>query len=239
MATFETIDTGARMGTRVKVCGVTDPAEITGLESSGVDFAGLWFGVPGGPADLPLDVWRALVAETETVSPVLVTFLKSADELGEALAGSGVEWIQLHGYQSPGLIRKLKRRDPGLKVMKVLHVRDGECLEESLIGAYEDAGTDIFLFDPVSAEGQVGSTGQTLDPSLVLSLADKLERPFLLAGGLSAANASEYEAVTSHPRFYGVDVDTNARGPDGKLSGERVAAIVSAWQGPERVNGDA
>lgn len=227
------------MGTRVKVCGVTESAEIAGLESSGVDFAGLWYGVPGGPADLPLNRWRALVAETKTVSPVLVTFLKSADELADALAGSGVEWIQLHGYQSPALIRKLKRSDPGLRVMKVLHIRDGECLEESLIDAYEGAGADLFLFDPVSPEGQVGSTGQTLDPDIVLSIADKLDRPFLLAGGLSADNAPEYAGVAAHPRFYGVDVDTNARGPDGKLSGERVAAIVSAWQGPERVNGGA
>lgn len=226
------------MRTRVKVCGVTEPAEIAGLESSEADFAGLWYGVPGGPADLSLDSWRALVAETETVAPVLVTFLKSADELGQALEGSGVEWVQLHGYQSPGLVRKLKRLDPPARVMKVLHVRDGECLEESLIGAYEDAGVDVFLFDPISAEGQVGSTGQTLDPELVLAVADKLERPFLLAGGLSADNASTYEAVAAHPRFYGVDVDTNARGSDGKLSGERVAAIVSAWRAGEGANGD-
>jgi hypothetical protein len=28
----------------------------------------------------------------------------------------------------------------------------------------------------------------------------------------------------------GIDVDTNARGADGKVSGDRVEAILGAWQ---------
>ena len=49
----------AELGARVKVCGVTEPAEIEVLAGQQVDFAGLWYGVPGGPADLPLETWRS------------------------------------------------------------------------------------------------------------------------------------------------------------------------------------
>ena len=117
-----------------------------------------------------------------------------------------------------------------MRVIKVLHVRAGACIEERLIGSYEKAGVDIFLFDAVSEDGRVGSTGQTLDPEVVASLAEGLARPFLLAGGISAENREEFAALATHPRYLGIDVDTNARGADGKVSAEKVAAICQAWK---------
>ena len=49
-------------GTRVKVCGIVDHAELDILAAVGVDFVGLWYGVAGGPHDLPLDRWVELAA---------------------------------------------------------------------------------------------------------------------------------------------------------------------------------
>jgi phosphoribosylanthranilate isomerase len=224
-------------GTQVKVCGITEPAEIDVLASRDVDLVGLWYGVPDGPADLPLSEWRELgaaAAATEHLAPVLVTFLKDADKLREALEGSGVHWVQLHGYQTPGVVRAVKEISPDIRVLKVLHVRGDDCVEAPLIGSYEKAGVDVFLFDAVAKDGRVGSTGETLDPAVVASLAEQISRPFLLAGGLSDDNRDEYAELTRHPHFMGIDVDTNARGADGKVSGERVEAIVDAWREPHR-----
>ena len=39
-----------------------------------------------------------------------------------------------------------------------------------------------------------------------------------------------YAVLTEHPRFMGVDVDTNARGTDGRISAQRVDAITHAWR---------
>jgi phosphoribosylanthranilate isomerase len=86
----------------------------------------------------------------------------------------------------------------------------------------------------VSEDGRVGSTGQTLDADVVASLAERLTKPFLLAGGISAENRESYAGVTAHPLYLGIDVDTNARGPDGKVSSEKVAAICDAWKGAAR-----
>jgi len=224
-------------GTQVKVCGITEPAEIDVLASRDVDLVGLWYGVPDGPSDLPLSEWRELgaaAAATEHLAPVLVTFLKDADKLREALEGSGVHWVQLHGYQTPGVVRAVKEISPDIRVLKVLHVRGDDCVEAPLIGSYEKAGVDVFLFDAVAKDGRVGSTGETLDPAVVASLAEQISRPFLLAGGLSADNRDEYAELTRHPHFMGIDVDTNARGADGKVSGERVEAILDAWREPHR-----
>jgi phosphoribosylanthranilate isomerase len=115
-------------------------------------------------------------------------------------------------------------------VIKVLHVRGGECVEASLIASYEKAGVDVFLFDVATEDGRVGSTGQALDPAVVTPLIDKLTRPFLLAGGISDSNRSEYDSLAANPLFLGVDVDTNARDAGGAISPERVGAIARTWK---------
>jgi phosphoribosylanthranilate isomerase len=221
-------------GVRVKVCGITEATEIDLLARRQVDFVGLWYGVPGGPADLPLETWQGLgaaAAATGSLTPVLVTFLKDVAAIRDALDGTDVNWVQLHGYQTPGFVRAVKEIAPEVRVLKVLHVRGGACIEEKLVGSYEKAGVDVFLFDAVSEDGRVGSTGQTLDPELVAALAEGITRPFLLAGGISAENRAGFAALAEHPRYLGIDVDTNARGPDGRISAERVEAIVDAWKG--------
>ncbi|MEA2301461.1 MAG: phosphoribosylanthranilate isomerase [Solirubrobacteraceae bacterium] len=227
--------TDVAMGARLKVCGITEPAEIEVLGAQPVDFVGLWHGVSGGPAELGLEDWRALAGAavgTPGLNPVLVTFLKDAGVLGEALAGSGVTWVQLHGYQTPGLVRAVKRIAPDeIRVIKVLHVRGDDCVEGSLIGSYEKAGVDVFLLDAVAGDGRVGSTGETLDADVAWSLAERMNRPFLLAGGISAGNRGDYDRLAGHPRFLGIDVDTNARGADGKVSAANVEAISRAWKG--------
>ena len=169
-------------------------------------------------------------AATGQLAPVLVTFAKDADALRKTLEGSPAHWVQLHGYPTPGTVRKVKAIAPDVRVIKVLHIRGGECVEESLIGSYEKAGVDVFLFDVVTEDGRVGSTGQALDAGVVAPLADKLTRPFLLAGGISADNREQYEALVAHPLFLGIDVDTNARGSDGKVSDDNVEAISRTWK---------
>jgi phosphoribosylanthranilate isomerase len=220
-------------GTLVKVCGITERAELDLLAARGVDLVGLWWGVPGGPHDMERDDWAVLAraaADTGVLSPVLVTFAKDPEQLGATVAAAPVKWIQLHGYPTPGVVRKVKALADGIKVIKVLHIRGGECVEASLIGSYEKAGADVFLFDVVTEDGRVGSTGQALDPAVVAPLADRLTRPFLLAGGISDANRGDYESLAAHPLFLGVDVDTNARDADGRISADRVAAITRVWK---------
>lgn len=222
--------------TLVKVCGITDPAELDLLTAQGIDLVGLWWGVPGGPHDLDREQWAALAraaAATGVLAPVLVTFAKDPEQLSVTLSAAPVPWIQLHGYPTPGAVRKVKAIRVGgdqIRVIKVLHVRGGECVEASLLGSYEKAGVDVFLFDVVTEDGRVGSTGQALDAAVVAPLADRLTRPFLLAGGISDDNRGDYESLTGRDLFMGIDVDTNARDADGAISADRVQAISGAWK---------
>ncbi|MGH3718661.1 MAG: phosphoribosylanthranilate isomerase [Pseudonocardiaceae bacterium] len=215
----------------VKICGATRPADIDLLAGGGVDLVGLWHGVPGGHAELGSGRLTALAhaATTTRLQPVLVTLQTSVAAVHQVMSTAGLSWVQLHGYQPPGTVHALKAADSDLRVIKVLHVRDGSCLERPLVRAYERAGTDYFLLDSVTQDGRLGSTAQVLDVTVVLALADLISRPFLLAGGITADRAAQLREVSGHPRFLGVDVDTGARSSDRRFNPRRIADIRRAW----------
>ncbi|SDS32766.1 phosphoribosylanthranilate isomerase [Actinoplanes derwentensis] len=220
-----------RRGALLKVCGATSATEVRLLAEAGADYVGLWFGVTGGPADLTVDELVTLAGEARAagIHPVLVTFLGAVDALHEAITRSGIRHLQLHAYQAPGAVAALRRAHDGLSVLKVLHLRDGQCLEERFIGAYQRAGTTMFLLDKTTATGRVGSTGHRLDPAEVRALMPRLSVPFLLAGGVSA-DSGGYHDLIGGPSLHGVDVDTGARDPLGGFDSGRISSIARAWQ---------
>lgn len=219
---------------QLKICGITQDREVELLDSLAVDFVGLWHGVPGGHAELPLAACARLAGAaraTGRLQPVLVTLLGDVDALERAVTRTGVPYVQLHGYQSPALVAALRRAIPATtRIIKALHIRGGRCLEMPLVGAYENAGAELFLLDAVDARGRVGSTGRAVDGDVALSVARRLARPFLLAGGIGAESGHERSACAQHPGCLGADVDSNARGRDGALDRERIEAISRAWK---------
>ncbi|MBM7773747.1 phosphoribosylanthranilate isomerase [Actinokineospora baliensis] len=209
----------------VKVCGATRTSDLAAL--GGVDLVGLWCGVRGGHANLSPSTFAEL-ASRGGPEPVLVTFTDDANGLVGLAQATGVRWVQLHGFQPPRVVKVLK--GAGLTVVKALHVRAGVCLEEALVGAYEQAGVDMFLLDCVGPDGALGSTGRTLAEEVVLGIANRLSRPFLLSGGITPDNAADFREVRRHPRFAGVDADTGCRGGNGRIDPGRVSALVAGWR---------
>ncbi|MEU3838550.1 N-(5'-phosphoribosyl)anthranilate isomerase [Streptomyces sp. NPDC028635] len=218
--------------TLVKFCGAVTGREVQDMAAAGADLVGLWHGVPGGHADLSRHRLTELAdtARAAGLTPVLVTLCADGETLTAALRAARTPWVQLHGFQPPALVRALKRHaGEDLTVVKALHLRGGRCLEAPLLGAYARTGTDVFLLDTATAGGALGSTGEPLDAASATAVADRLTRPFLLAGGLHARNRAAYARLVAHPRFLGVDVDSAARGSDGLLSAPRARAIRETW----------
>jgi phosphoribosylanthranilate isomerase len=216
----------------LKVCGATSAGDVDLLHAAGADLVGLWHGLPGGRTELALRQLTSLAAAcwaTRTLEPVLVTFLNDPSTLLDVARRGRIGWLQLHGFQPPAVVGALKRQQPDLKIVKVLHVQGIDCVELPLLRSYERAGTDLFLIDAMTDGGRVGSTGHSLDSSLVVDLADRMSRPFLLAGGISADIRPKYDEVVDHPRFAGVDVDSAARDPLGRLRFDQVSSIRQHW----------
>ena len=166
------------------------------------------------------------ITDVGRLEPVLVTFLNEARKLSDVIARSGVEWVELHGFQPPSVVSELRAAfGAGLRIIKVLHVLGQRCLEGSLSKAYERAGASFILFDAATPDGRLGSSGQLLDSGLVCALADGLTVPFLIAGGISALSLEHHRPAMTHPRFSGIDIDTAARDERGKICGAKLAAL--------------
>lgn len=217
----------------VKVCGARTEADLEVLRAAGVDLAGLWHGVPGGHADLDLATAARLAAAARDEGgpePVLVTLRDDPGAVAAAVRATGVRWVQLHGYGRPVSVRRLRDAlGPGVALVKVLHLTGDGCVEAGLAAAYGRAGTDLFLLDRVGPGGRVGSTGLPVPDAVAAGAAAGLDRPFLLAGGVSAAGAGPFPGTVALPGFAGIDVDTAARGAGGSLCPARVAAVRAAW----------
>ncbi|GGQ86193.1 phosphoribosylanthranilate isomerase [Couchioplanes azureus] len=216
--------------TAVKVCGAVSADDVATVAAGGADLVGLWHGVDGGHAELPMDrlVTLAGTAAALGLQAVLVTLLRDARRLGDLIRTSAVPMVQLHGYQPPGVVRAVKAHAE-VTVVKVLHVGPEGCPELGLIDAYLRAGTDLFLIDAATGDGRLGSTGRRVAADQVLALADRCGAPFLLAGGIDA-RLGTHEPVAGHPLFHGVDVDTGARDTAGRLDRGRITDIVRTWR---------
>nr|WP_042186383.1 hypothetical protein [Kibdelosporangium sp. MJ126-NF4]CEL17241.1 Phosphoribosylanthranilate isomerase [Kibdelosporangium sp. MJ126-NF4]CTQ91529.1 Phosphoribosylanthranilate isomerase (EC 5.3.1.24) [Kibdelosporangium sp. MJ126-NF4] len=220
--------------TLLKVCGATTKADVELLAGAGADLVGLWHGVADGPAEVSVDEVTTLAEAaraTGRLEPTLVTFLSDVELLRQIIDRTGISWIQLHAYQMPGMIRALRASvSTDLTIVKVLHLRNGKCLERPLIKAYESAGVDVFLLDVVTASGQIGSTGQRLQAEDIADVVPTFSKPFLLAGGISADNSADYETVVRHPQFHGIDVDTGARNHFGDFERKNITDISRGWR---------
>ncbi|MEF9906953.1 N-(5'-phosphoribosyl)anthranilate isomerase [Streptomyces sp. P9-A2] len=222
----------------LKVCGATRVEEATAVAAR-ADLVGLWYGVEGGAHDLPaaLPELADAVRAGGRAEPVLVTFLHDADRLARAARAARIRWIQLHAYQPPRAVAALRAALPDAVLVKAVHVVDGSCAERPFFGAYARAGTDLFLVDAATPGGGVGSTGHHLPPEVLEPLLPALGLSFLLAGGITEADAARGPALGAHPGFRGVDVDSAARGDDGLLSADRVTSLDRAWTGADTGSG--
>lgn len=221
----------------LKVCGVWGAAaerDIAMLAAADVDLVGLWHGVPGGEAELSTAelVRLAAVAREHAIEPVIVTFASDATTFAQVVKKTRAKWVQLHAYQLPAVVEELRAslRRSRVTIVKVLHVRGNRCVDLRLAPAYERAGVDAFLLD-VATQERVGSTGRSIPAEVAASVAAQLNRPFFLAGGISAGNWWRYRGLRRDDGFLGIDVSTGARDAAGGLHLRRIEAINRAWRG--------
>lgn len=216
----------------IKICGARSATDITALENAGATYAGLWSGIDGHPNDLPDADFRKLVNACRQVIPIAVCVRKPVPALLDLLAGTGVRHVQLHGFNPPGDVWALKQA--GCQVIKTLHVSaDGFCPEARWLGAYTDAGVDIFLLDRFDSATRIGSTGHALPDQVLTNWTGRLfGHRIWLAGGLTA---ERLPALAAQSRIETVDIDSAARN-DSLICVHAVRALVQAVLDPAPIN---
>ncbi|MCP1727102.1 phosphoribosylanthranilate isomerase [Natronospira proteinivora] len=188
------------MRPRIKICGVTSASQAEAAAEAGVDALGLVFH-PNSPRAITLsqavEISRAIPA---FVSVVGLFMDPEKARVNEVLARVPLEMLQFHGRESAAFCRAFGRR-----YIKALGMSGGVD-PMTLAGEYEDAAA--LLLDS-HAGNRAGGTGEVFDWQ---RLPQALQRPLVLAGGLSPGNVAR---AVEQVRPWGVDVSSGVESAPG------------------------
>ena len=200
------------MSTRVKICGITNPADAQAAVEAGADALGFIF-YKKSPRHVAIS---AAAKITKKVPPFILrvgVFVNPAAELvRRAIGECGLNLLQFHGDETPEFCARF-----GLMSMKAFRIRDAESLKE--LPKYP---TEAWLLDAYSAKN-LGGTGEKFNWDLAVE-AKKLGKPIFLAGGLTPENVA---AAVRQVQPFGVDVSSGVERSPGKKDHARVRAFIA------------
>ncbi len=196
---------------RIKICGITNLEDALLAAELGAQALGFIF-YPKSPRSIKADAARDIIKILPPLVLSVGVFVDEEAEVVRELAATvGLDWVQLHGQESPEYCRAVGRR-----VIKGFRIRDHSSL--AALPSYRDA-VQAFLLDAYRP-GIPGGTGETFDWEVARGA--KEFGPVILAGGLTAANVAQAINVAQPA---GVDVASGVEAAPGKKDPGRLRAL--------------
>lgn len=205
---------------RVKICGVTRPADVAACAAAGADAVGVNFH-PGSPRYVDPKASRPLLRAIPPLMAGVGVFVGGPFRQVAAVAYQlGLRAVQYHGNPPPA------DEDPfPFSLVPAFRVRDRQTLAD--IQAYLDACRladrlpGAILVDAY-VEGQHGGTGRTAPWDLLADFRPGV--PVILAGGLTPDNVADAIRAV---RPAGVDVASGVEVAPGQKDPDKVRAFVA------------
>jgi phosphoribosylanthranilate isomerase len=206
-------------GTRLKVCGLSTPEAVEAAVAAGAAYVGFVFH-PASPRHVSPAEARALALLVPPgVAKVALVVDPSDAALDAILDVVPVDMIQLHGRETPERVAEV-RASRGLPVMKAM----GVAVAEDLLRLDAFGAADQILLDAKAPPGGLpGGNGLSFDWSLLAGR--RWARPWMLAGGLNAANVAEAVRLTGARQ---VDVSSGVESAPGIKDASRIRAFAEA-----------
>lgn len=205
------------MSVRTKICGVSTEAALDAAVCGGATHIGFNF-FAKSPRSVAPEQAAALVKRLPShVTPVALVVDEDRARIDAIRTQTGITIIQLHGEESPEFAASL-----GGDVWKAIPIKTRDDLAAA--SRYAGAVSHV-LYDAKPPKGAdlPGGTGMRFDWSLLDGFAHPL--PWLLAGGLDAANVSEAVGRTG-ARF--LDVASGVESAPGIKDVDKIAAFLKA-----------
>jgi len=199
---------------RVKLCGLTNAADVDLAGGSGATHAGLIF-VPGTPRAISDHQGSKLAARARAAGMKAVGVFRDAPagEVVRAAGEAGLDAVQLHGREDAQAVRT--------QLPAAIEVWAACAVNGSVPAARE--GADRSLFD-----SPCGGSGETFDWSLLAGRAD-LPAAFL-AGGIGPANAKAADRIGA----FGLDVGSRVECAPGVKDPDKVGRLFAQLRPPSR-----
>ena len=202
---------------RVKICGITNLEDALLAADLGAQALGFIF-YSKSPRSIKPEAARDIISSLPPLVLSIGVFVdEEAGVVREVAQTVGLDWVQLHGKESPDYCRTLGRR-----VIKGFRVQDESSL--AVLPDYRDAVQALLL--DTYRPGTPGGTGETFDWELARRGQDY--GPVILAGGLTAANVGQAIAIAQPAA---VDVASGVEAAPGRKDPERLESFFSAVKG--------
>ena len=205
---------------RVKICGITNPADAQLAAELGAHAIGLNF-YPQSPRSIsPHDAAKIIKPLPPFVAPAGVFVNWAADPVIALSKALHLSSAQLHGDETPQTCAAIAQHLP---IIKVFRIKKGSALPKFA----EYRAANAFLLDAASTT-DFGGTGKTIDWLLARRAANR--HRIILAGGLTPENVAE-AILTVRP--YAVDV---ASGVESRLGKKDPAKLQKFFAEVARAN---
>lgn len=203
------------MRTRIKICGITRPADARAAAEAGADAIGLVF-YPPSPRFLSVE--RAVEirdALPPFVQTVALFVNADAAQVAQAIGRVRPALLQFHGEETPQFCTQF-----GVPYVKAYRMKPGVSTAADALEYLRPYSTAAaWLLDSFVEE--YGGVGSRFDWSLVPR---RRERPLILSGGLDAGNVAE---AVRRVRPWGVDVSTGVESAKGIKDAGKMAAFIA------------
>ena len=207
--------------TRIKLCGLSKPEDVSLAIDLGADAIGLVF-YPPSPRSVSVAQAVELVHDVPPFISVVGLFVNATpDWIREVASNVGLTLLQFHGDETAEQCESLASV-AGLPWLRALRVEADTQQADLVKSALNYAAASALLFD-THVEGY-GGGGKVFDWSLIPA---ELARRAVLSGGLNAQNVSD---AIHRVRPYAVDVSSGIEVPGAKgvKDHARMAAFVRA-----------
>lgn len=201
--------------TRVKICGITNWPDARQACAAGASFLGFNF-YPESPRYIsPARAGKIVSRLPDGIAAVGVFVNETADTIIETARRLKLDFVQLHGEESPELVARVAQYVP---VIKAIRVR--KPFRTSQLERFKSASA--FLLDGFDTRAR-GGTGKTFDWAVARRA--RHGRTIFLAGGLTPENAAQ---ASKSVRPYALDVCSGVEAKPGKKDAARIAAFMRA-----------
>lgn len=204
--------------TRVKICGLTRPADVRAAVAAGADAVGVVCDLPvDSPREVPTERAAELLAAVPPfVTGVVVTMPASADDAAELVSRVGADAVQVHGDLDADGIAALAARTDAAVLRSV-------AADEPGTARAVDGVADAVVLDSLREDG-AGGTGRAHDWERAGALAADLDAPVVLAGGLTPGTVADAIAAAGP---FAVDVASGVEAAPGEKDHDAVARFVA------------
>ncbi len=202
--------------TKVKICGLTDPADARRAVELGAWALGMVFW-PQSARVCTVEVAEQIGAEQRRRAELAGVFVNATlDEVAQTADRVGLSLLQLHGDEGLSYCQEAARRT-GCRVIKAARVHSA-----AQVQALRSFRTDFHLLDAYSPHAP-GGTGESFD--WTLAKLHPRTPPLLLSGGLTPDNVGTAIAAA---RPFAVDTASGTESAPGVKDPAKLKAFFGA-----------